>query len=255
VGGSSGISPSDAVVAAARTYARESYLAALLAPSKVRGDLIVLAAFEGEIARIPLVVSEPMMGEIRLQWWRDWIEMMGPGLSSGNPVADALGDVVRRRGIDVGGLLASLDARSRDLGSETIADNHELLLYVDAVEGAALARSAAVTKAAVTGESGAPAATEKSLIVVASGRALGLLRVLLSLPEQVRTGRLLVPGADATHLEAAASQLAAEIGRCGRLGRRLAARCGRLYSRLPSLSLICKVCKGLDWLRHVLTVA
>ena len=34
-------------------------------------DLLALAAFHGEIARIPQTVREPAVGDIRLQWWRD----------------------------------------------------------------------------------------------------------------------------------------------------------------------------------------
>lgn len=51
----------------ARTYAPDRYLAALLAPKSYRDDLIILAAFLGEMERIPKIVREPALGEIRLQ--------------------------------------------------------------------------------------------------------------------------------------------------------------------------------------------
>jgi phytoene synthase len=100
------------IVAAARTYAPELYLSALLAPRAHRDDLVVLAAFEGEIDRIPREVKDPMLGEIRLQWWRDRIERAAPGDNSGHPVADAVAGVVRQHGLERSGLIDSIDARS-----------------------------------------------------------------------------------------------------------------------------------------------
>lgn len=97
----------------ARANAPDYYLSALLAPRPHRDDLVTLAAFEGEMDRIAREVSEPMVAEIRLQWWRDWIEAMEPGRSSGNPQADALAAVVRRHGLDRQHLVASIDARSQ----------------------------------------------------------------------------------------------------------------------------------------------
>ena len=73
---------------AARAFERDRYLAALLAPRTLRDDLIAIAAFAGEIGRIPTMVSEPMIGRIRLQWWRDVID--AGDRATGNPVADAL---------------------------------------------------------------------------------------------------------------------------------------------------------------------
>ena len=62
----------DPVIASARSGEPDRYLAALLAPPAARADLLALAAFASELARVPsLVTREPTMGEIRLQWWRD----------------------------------------------------------------------------------------------------------------------------------------------------------------------------------------
>lgn len=102
------------VVESARRNAEDSYLAALLQPRRVRGDLIVLAAFEGELDRIPREVSEPMLADIRLQWWYDWISDLAPGRSSGAPIADALAEVVLRHDLDREALAASVLARSAD---------------------------------------------------------------------------------------------------------------------------------------------
>lgn len=74
------------VIRAARNLAYDDYLAALLAPREHQLALLTLAALFGELARIPLHVTDATLGEIRLQWWRDAFAARAP---SGHPVADA----------------------------------------------------------------------------------------------------------------------------------------------------------------------
>lgn len=82
-----GASPAtrDLVAAAARLHDPDRYLAALLAPKAVRGDLVTLASLTGELSRITRTVREPMLTAIRLQWWRD---ALVSGATTGYPVAD-----------------------------------------------------------------------------------------------------------------------------------------------------------------------
>lgn len=89
---------SDDVRERAREGAPDFYVAALLAPANVREDLIALAAFAGEIDRIPFLVADPKLGEIRLQWWIDVVEQKSAGASSGHPVADAVRELISKRG-------------------------------------------------------------------------------------------------------------------------------------------------------------
>ena len=58
-------------LAIVRAADRDRYISALLAPADRRLDLMTLYAFDAELARIATTVSEPLLGEIRLQWWRD----------------------------------------------------------------------------------------------------------------------------------------------------------------------------------------
>ena len=73
-------------------------IAALFAPLTARDDLFALFAFNGELARIADQVSEPGLGAIRLQWWRDALARAEAGEATGHPVADAFGSVLARRG-------------------------------------------------------------------------------------------------------------------------------------------------------------
>ncbi|HSF02040.1 MAG TPA: squalene/phytoene synthase family protein, partial [Solirubrobacterales bacterium] len=100
-----GRSEPEVVRATARAHERDRYLAALLARGQPRDDLLALVAFAAEIGRIGSLVSEPAMGEIRLQWWRDALRNPDPATKSGHPVADLTRAAVRRHGLPPGLLI------------------------------------------------------------------------------------------------------------------------------------------------------
>ena len=47
------------------------YLLAMLAPKEHRNHLLAIFGLYTELSQVPLEVSEPMVGLIKLQWWRD----------------------------------------------------------------------------------------------------------------------------------------------------------------------------------------
>jgi len=55
----------------------DRFLAAMAAPVPARGVLFPLYAFNMEVARAPWMASEPMIAEMRLQFWRDTAEEIG----------------------------------------------------------------------------------------------------------------------------------------------------------------------------------
>src|ERR1041385_2992054 len=59
------------LAALCRRHDRDRYQTALFAPADRREALFALYAFNYEIARVREIVSEPMLGQIRLQWWRE----------------------------------------------------------------------------------------------------------------------------------------------------------------------------------------
>ncbi len=105
-----------AVRDAARRNAPDRYYAALLASSAQRDDLVALAAFTGEIEHVTAAVTEPLMGEIRIQWWRDALKLP-TGERTGSPIADAFIDVVRRRSLARGDIEGYLDAHAAALAA------------------------------------------------------------------------------------------------------------------------------------------
>jgi hypothetical protein len=109
----------DEIRGLARTFEYDRYLTALLMPRRHREALILLAAFAGELRRVPGLVTDPMMGAIRLQWWRDTFEAAaGRGAAdkaSGNPLADAVVAVVREHELPWGLIHGLIDAAEADL--------------------------------------------------------------------------------------------------------------------------------------------
>lgn len=164
---------------AAKSHAIDHYLSALLAPGDVRDDLLVLAAWWGETGRISQEVRDGTLGEIRLQWWRD---VLPPGAGqSGHPTADALGEVVTRRGLDHGLLEGILDARSFELHMLPFADEAAFSAYLARSDGAL-----AQLKAQVLG--GAPQAPLVALSL--AGQSYGRARVARDLARWTAMGRL-----------------------------------------------------------------
>lgn len=175
----------DAVRGSARTHAYDRYLSALLAPAEAREDLISLAAFLGEVSRIPLTSADVALGEIRLQWWRDAIDGFEAGQRSGSPVADAMGEVVRRRGLPTALLHAIVEGRSRELYEDGIPDEAAVTSYLEETEGAAFRVAALIL--------GASASPEMDEAASAAARAVGSMRLALTLPLHISKQRLPLP--------------------------------------------------------------
>ena len=78
-----------------RRHDHERYLTALFAPARRRSAILALYAFNLEVARIREAVSEPLLGRVRLQWWRDAIgAVYDRGAPPRHPVLEALAPAV-----------------------------------------------------------------------------------------------------------------------------------------------------------------
>jgi len=189
-GRNAGDASSEAVVRdAARADDLDRYLAALLAPRRARQDLIALTAFLGEVARIPDLVNEPMMGEIRLQWWRDALEGRGAGARTGSPIADAILETIARHALPQDSFFTILEARSRELTQDPLPIEDDLKAHLDATDGAAFRLAARILGAGDGGSADA--------LLAAAGQAYGRVRVLRALPASLTKGRSMVPAQDA----------------------------------------------------------
>src|SRR3546814_8066529 len=77
----------------------DRYLASLFAPEAQREDLFALYAFNYEVAKTAEVVSEPMIGQIRLQWWRESLAGIYEGRARQHEVVQPLAHAVAARAL------------------------------------------------------------------------------------------------------------------------------------------------------------
>jgi 15-cis-phytoene synthase len=171
--------------AAAREGEPDRYLAALLAPPPQREAMLALAAFAAELARIPrLVAREPLMGEVRLQWWRDALALPD-GQRTGHSVADAVRQAARTFDLPAPLLDGLIEARGLDLAGGSFADDHALHDYLWSTEGALFALAARVL--------GQPLDANLDATCSTAGQAYGMARLLFALPHSLAHGRIALP--------------------------------------------------------------
>jgi phytoene synthase len=179
--------------AAVRTIARDGdldrYVSALFTPRAAREHLFALYAFNVELARIGEQVSEPQLGEIRLQWWRDALDRASSGETTGQPVADALGLAVRECDLSRQSLADLIDARGFDVSVKIMPDAAALDDYLAKTAGALFKLASEVCMTG--GRAVEPRALEQA--VRAAGIAYGLTGLMRALPVHARRGRIDIP--------------------------------------------------------------
>lgn len=127
-----------------RQWDRPRYLALLFAPDNRRGVLMALHAFNAEVCRIPILVSDPQVGLIRLQWWRDALEAIGKGGQQAHPVAIALAAALAAHGLPLRPFLDLVDAHEHDLYADPMPDIPSLEEYLGKTSSALIQLSAMV---------------------------------------------------------------------------------------------------------------
>jgi NADH dehydrogenase [ubiquinone] 1 alpha subcomplex assembly factor 6 len=118
-----------------RSQDPDRYLTALFAGER-REALFALYAFNLEIARIREAVREPMMGLIRLQWWRDALAEIGQGKVRAHEVVRPLAQAIADCGLNPALFERLIAARERDLDPDPPPDLASLVDYARNSSGA-----------------------------------------------------------------------------------------------------------------------
>jgi phytoene synthase len=164
----------------------DRWLASLFVPAPARPHVHALYAFSLEIARVREIVSEPLLGEIRFQWWRDVLEAPADIESvQANPVAAALLDTIARFGLPNEPLMGLIEARLFDLYDEPMESIAALEAYAKATSSSLL-RLATLVIDPVHAVSGLGAADH-------AGIAYALTGLLRALPWHHAHGQAYVP--------------------------------------------------------------
>jgi 15-cis-phytoene synthase len=109
----------------------DRFLAVMAAPVGVRAQLFPLYAFNLEVARAPWVTNEPLIAEMRLQWWRDVVSNAASGAARAHEVAGPLHELIRDFGLPVDVMDRLIAARRWDIQNEPHADLPALEAYLD----------------------------------------------------------------------------------------------------------------------------
>ncbi len=168
-----------------RLYDHDRFLTAILAPAAVREDLFALYAFNLEIAKTGELVREPMMGRMRLQWWRDAVDRLYAGGDIAHGVVRPLRQAIVRHDLPRSGFEHLIDAREADLDQSPPPNMQALLAYAEATAASLLDMAAHIAM-----KDPPPAATEAAKLVGTAWALIGLLRAV---PFHARRRRLHLP--------------------------------------------------------------
>ena len=132
---------------------------ALLAPAAARSRLVTLYALNAELARTALSARDPMVAEIRVQWWVDRLQASADGAP---PPHELLTPLWAAWGPEAAGMTGLAEARRHDAAREPFTDPLEVVAYADATGGALMqlaARAAGAEGPAVLAQGRAAALT------------------------------------------------------------------------------------------------
>jgi phytoene synthase len=188
----------------------DRFLATMAAPPAARGVLFPLYAFNIEVSRAPWVTEEPMIAEMRLQWWRDALEE----IAAGGPVRSH--EVTQQ-------LAAVLDAQAAKALDRTVAVRR-WDIYKDPFEDAAhfadyLGATAAELMWQAVRLLGGGAGIQAE--VRALGHGAGLVRFLQAVPELEARGRVPLVDGRAGAIRDLARAAGRAMPRWGALRRRV----------------------------------
>ncbi len=166
-----------------RKLDRDRFVCSLFVKPDVRADLMALYAFNLEVSRVAEVVSEPMIGEIRLQWWREAIDEIYAGKPRKHQVVEALAKAVNNAKLPRQPFDTLIDARAQDL-EETPPDTmHNFVNYAEGTSATLMTQAVRIA-----GGGGTDLAAAQH-----GGIAWALTGLLRAIPFHAAQGRVVLP--------------------------------------------------------------
>jgi phytoene synthase len=167
-----------------RAHDFERYASTLFVNTDRRRALLALYAFNVEISRVREQVSQPLPGEIRLQWWTDMLAGAGHGGVEGNPVAAELLRAIRMHGLPIEPLSRLIDEHQFDLYNDPMPSMTALEAYVHDTSSALFTLGARIL---------GRQSQEADHLARHAGFAQGFARVIATLPVDAARRQLFVP--------------------------------------------------------------
>jgi 15-cis-phytoene synthase len=160
------------------------YASTLFMPAAQRRALLALYAFNVEISRVREQVSQPLPGEIRLQWWTDMLVGAGHGGVEGNPVAAELLLAIRIWRLPVERLSRLIDEHQFDLYNDPMPTMAALEGYINDTSSALFSLGAQIA---------GWQSEEIEHLARHAGLAQGMTQVMAVLPRDASRRQLFVP--------------------------------------------------------------
>lgn len=167
-----------------RSHDFARYASTLFMPVAQRRALLAIYAFNVEISRVRDQVSQPLPGEIRLQWWTDMLAGEGHGGVEGNPVAAELGLTIRSCHLPVERLSRLIDEHQFDLYNDPMPTMAALEGYINDTSSALFSLGAAIA---------GWQSPEIDHLARHAGLAQGIVQVMATLPLDASRRQLFVP--------------------------------------------------------------
>ncbi len=167
----------DACAALVQRGDPDRFAAVMAAPLAARARLLPLYALNLEVARAPWVSKEPMIAEMRLQWWRD---VVAEPRARAHEVAAPLHAVIQETALPRDVLDRMIEARRWDIYREAFEDQAAMDAYLEDT-GAGLMWLAACALGA---------RPEDEAALRAFGWAASLAAYLRAIPELAARGRI-----------------------------------------------------------------
>lgn len=170
---------------ALRDLDQAKYLACLFVTEDRREAFAALNAYAAELRRIPSLVSEPLPGEIRLQWWRDAISGERSQEAANHPVALALLDAIQKHRLPASALDTMAEVRIFDLYHDPMPDVSALETYLGETEATLIQLGGLILDPSN--------ATNAATAAGHAGMGIGIANILRQLPRATKRQQIYIP--------------------------------------------------------------
>lgn len=167
-----------------RSHDFARYASTLFVPAARRRGLLAIYAFNVEISRVRELVSQPLPGEMRLQWWTDMLGSADHGGVEGNPVAAELKLAMRNWRLPVERLSRLINEHQFDLYNDPMPTLAALEGYINDTSSALFSLGAGIA---------GWQSPDIEHLARHAGLAQGMAQVMAALPLDASRRQLFVP--------------------------------------------------------------
>ncbi|KAH7336893.1 isoprenoid synthase domain-containing protein [Rhizoctonia solani] len=121
-----------------RKHDYEAYLCSYFYPRAAQPGYFALRAFDLELAMIREAVSRPVIGKLRMQFWRDTVKLITDNKPVRHPIAIALHEASQKAKLPPYYLKRMIDARDEELDKESYMTVEAVTQYAESASSTLL---------------------------------------------------------------------------------------------------------------------